>query len=56
MISIWFFVALAVAFVAVHLLRHRHVAHATHPSDRVEMIDSHDVKADGCNRGNGCCH
>ena len=31
MISIWFFVALVVAFVAIHLLRHRDAVHAAHP-------------------------
>jgi hypothetical protein len=56
MVSIWFFLALVVAFVAIHLLRHRDVVHATHAPDGKDMIGSHDGKADGCKRGNGCCH
>ncbi len=48
MTSIWFFVALAVALVAVNLLRHRHVA-------REHRNDGHDVKASRGNRGSGCC-
>lgn len=56
MISIWFFVALAVACVGTHLLQHRCVAETTHAPDGKPIIDGHDVKAHGHKRGNGCCH
>ncbi len=56
MISIWFFVALIVAFVAVQLLRRRYVGQATHANDGEHMIDHRDVKADGNKRSGGCCH
>lgn len=55
MISIWFFVALVVAFFAIHLLRHRYV-HATDATEREHMIRGRDAQASGGKRGSGCCH
>ena len=51
MISIWFFVALVVAFVAIHLLRHRDAVHAAHPTESGHMGHASRGK-----RGTGCCH
>jgi len=44
MISIWFFVALAVAFFAIHLLRRRYVLHASDSNQGEHVVDGRDVK------------
>jgi hypothetical protein len=53
-ISIWLFVALAVACVAMHLIQHG--PQATHTTDGEHMVDGHDVKPADHKRGHGCCH
>lgn len=56
MISIWFFVALVIALVAVYLLGLRSTAQAAHAIDGEHMVDGHDVKVTEHKRGHGCCH
>ena len=56
MISIWLFVALGVALVAVYLLGLSPTAHAIHATKDEEAADRHITKADGGKRRSGCCH
>lgn len=56
MISIWFFVALVVALVAVYLLGLRSTGQTTQATDSRHMVDGHDVKATKHRHGNGCWH
>jgi hypothetical protein len=55
-ISIWLFVALLAALVAVYLLGLKYTVQVTPSTDGEHMIDGHDVKVTERKRGHGCCH